>query len=90
MSEISSVIMTIKCMDRCVCTNHENRIIICNFTNDLALTNFHHIFFQELELYKASLLDKPHILLINKMDTDEADEKFDKTVDMVKNMAGMW
>ncbi|XP_067931987.1 GTP-binding protein 10-like [Watersipora subatra] len=38
---------------------------------------------KELELYKPALLDKPQILVINKMDTPGASEKYDRTLEMV-------
>lgn len=39
-------------------------------------------------MYKPSLLDKPQILLINKMDSDESDEKYEKTLHQLNNMKG--
>ena len=44
--------------------------------------------FQELELYKPELVDKPAILILNKIDTEGAEEVRDITVKKVKAMRG--
>ena len=44
--------------------------------------------FQELELYKPELVDKPAILILNKIDTEGAEELRDITVKKVKAMRG--
>ena len=39
-------------------------------------------------MYKPTLLDKPQILLINKMDTDDSDEKLEKTLTQLNDIEG--
>ena len=39
-------------------------------------------------MYKPTLLDKPQVLVINKMDTPNAEEKYKITIDMLNNMQG--
>jgi len=46
------------------------------------------IIFQELELYKPELVNKPAILILNKIDTEGAEKLCDETVKKVKNMKG--
>lgn len=43
---------------------------------------------QELELYNEDLLKKPSILLINKMDTEGAKEKYIEVKKHLKNFNG--
>ncbi|KAF6018914.1 hypothetical protein EB796_022799 [Bugula neritina] len=40
---------------------------------------------KELEMYKPELLDKPQVLLINKMDTECFNEKYEETLNLLKN-----
>ena len=44
--------------------------------------------FQELELYKPELVNKPAILILNKIDTEGAEKICDVTVEKVKAMQG--
>lgn len=44
---------------------------------------------KELELYKPDLLEKPAILLINKMDKEIAKEEFEKIKDNLFNLQGL-
>ena len=44
--------------------------------------------FQELELYKPELVNKPAILIINKIDTEGAGKLCDDTVTKVKSIQG--
>ena len=46
------------------------------------------IYFQELELYKESLLDKPAMLLFNKCDLPEAKLHLNETLKHVENLKG--
>ena len=39
-------------------------------------------------MYKPTLLDKPQILLINKMDTDDSGEKLEKTLTQLNDIEG--
>lgn len=43
---------------------------------------------KELELYNEDLMSKPSMLLINKMDTEEAVQKYDEISDKLKNIPG--
>lgn len=57
----------------------------------MKLKNFQiHLFFifQELELYKTELLDKPATLIVNKMDTPNAIEKYKEFEYQIKNLKG--
>ncbi|KAK9879465.1 hypothetical protein WA026_006535 [Henosepilachna vigintioctopunctata] len=42
---------------------------------------------KELELYKPHLVDKPSLLLINKMDSDGAQDKYNEIKDDLKNLS---
>lgn len=44
--------------------------------------------FQELELYKEELLYKPAILVVNKMDLPEAEEKLRELETQLENQEG--
>lgn len=44
--------------------------------------------FQELELYKDYLMYKPAILLVNKMDLEGAQKKFDEIQDTIRHLSG--
>jgi len=39
-------------------------------------------------MYKPELLDKPQVLLINKMDTECFNEKYEETLNLLKNCRG--
>jgi hypothetical protein len=43
---------------------------------------------QELELYRDDLLDKPAMLVVNKMDVAEAQFKYDEVKDKLKHLLG--
>ncbi|RZC36578.1 MMR HSR1 and/or GTP1 OBG domain containing protein, partial [Asbolus verrucosus] len=43
--------------------------------------------FQELELYNEELLEKPSMILINKMDTENARETYAQIQDQIKNLS---
>jgi GTPase involved in cell partitioning and DNA repair len=45
-------------------------------------------FFQELELYRDDLLDKPAMLVVNKMDVAEAQFKYDEVKDKLRHLSG--
>jgi GTPase involved in cell partitioning and DNA repair len=45
-------------------------------------------FFQELELYRDDLLDKPAMLVVNKMDVAEAQFKYDEVKDQLRHLSG--
>lgn len=45
------------------------------------------IFFKELELYKPELIEKPSLILINKMDVEGAEEKFEEIKGHLKNLS---
>ncbi|GJQ70307.1 hypothetical protein Trydic_g22745 [Trypoxylus dichotomus] len=45
---------------------------------------------KELELYDSSLLDKPSMIVINKMDTDGAWEKFNNIKHQISNISGIF
>ncbi len=44
--------------------------------------------FQELELYKEELLQKPAVLALNKIDIEGADRKVQEVLRLVENMEG--
>ena len=45
--------------------------------------------FQELELYKDELLNKPAMLVVSKMDLRGAQHKYDEIKDQLKHLKGM-
>lgn len=44
---------------------------------------------KELELYDENLLKKPSMLLVNKMDTTEAQKKYEEVYDCLRNLPGI-
>lgn len=42
-----------------------------------------------MELYNKDLLEKPSMLLINKMDTENAQEKYVEIKDSLQNISGI-
>lgn len=45
---------------------------------------------KELEMYNTDLLSKPAVIIINKMDTDGAKEKYKEVKDKIKNLEGIF
>lgn len=43
---------------------------------------------QELELYKSELLEKPALLMVNKMDTPDAEAKLNRLLEDMENLTG--
>jgi GTPase involved in cell partitioning and DNA repair len=41
-------------------------------------------------MYRKDLVDKPAVLIVNKMDIKGAEQLYESLVDRVKNMAGMY
>lgn len=68
------------CLDTIILLNKVRRQKI--FDKDLK------IIFQELELYDSTLLDKPSMIVINKMDTQDFAEKYNKIKHQISNLSG--
>lgn len=52
--------------------------------------NYSYYVLQELELYRKELLDKPAVLVINKMDTQGSNEKYLEIKDQLENLDGRY
>lgn len=48
----------------------------------------YNLLIQELELYNEDLMKKPSMLLVNKMDTEEAVAKFENFTEKLRNLSG--
>lgn len=51
---------------------------------------YFYYFSKELELYKQELITKPAMIVINKMDVDGAEKKYDEIKDHIINLSGTY
>lgn len=75
------------CLENIILLN-KVRICFLTFFCIFVLILYYFSIYQELELYKKELLEKPATLIINKMDTPNATKNYDEIKDKISHLSG--